>query len=478
MTSRQVESNMGIAETVKISPRLCGVWIIASIASFAVALLSPILTGTGYFGALFYATNLSATILLHGIPFSLAAVLLFATEKSRALLSRVIAADHRPFLVFVVRLFALFAMSFFLYAGLIFVSFVMAAQVIPNLDFFVILWDFPVALVSALVLSWILSSIVAFSTTLIDDWRGAVFFNTAVCVMPGLYFGPTPQTPAAHGEQSLYGFYHMFRFLAVLLSRHEFMNESQMIYQMSIAVNLGDLIVPLAVLLGISFLFNGGTVPLFRENVKRWFLETERFLNDREETEPEDEETKVQHMGRSLKELRKKLQQQRQGAVIGFVILWLVIPLVGMYDVPTENNGSEGVLYASPADGIMIELGEWLCGQVEIPKPPSGRDNAVEVLATIINWGNCPEPLSAKAGALPCTLDYFRNLDDEAKAQAISGTSVHITRDAPSAGGGFYNIGDNYGNYTWAVQFFEEGTNETDCTLTIRVEVSYQQFLD
>ncbi len=457
---------------LKVSPRAILVWLIVSIASFAMVFLFPIFWASGYLGALIYTTNLSATLLLHGIPFSLGAALFFGTATSRSLLSRSIDEGRRPILVFAVRLLVLFIMAFVLFSGLILISFVMAAQAFPNLSFAVMLWDLPVTLLSGLVVSWLLVSICTLGTLLIDDWRGAIAFNTAVFILPGFFFGPSPQSPGAYGSKSLYSFYHLYRFLTVLLSRHEFVTDTHMSTTMSLVVYLGDLILPLGVLIGISLAAAAGGLYVFREDVQRWRLETaDAFADD----EDQDETSKVQGAVQSLKTMRKRLRQQRQGAVIGLVLLWLVIPLSDMLTIPAEVDSQEEELYASPEGGVTIQLGEWHYGQIEIPEPPSGRQNAVEVFTEIINWGNCPEPLSGYNDIIRCNASEFVNMSEEAKTERISGVSRGITEDRPEFGYGFYTMGDNHGTYTWAVKLFKEGSNSTDCVLIVRVQVSLKQ---
>jgi hypothetical protein len=461
-----------VKDILKVSPRAILVWLIVSIASFAMAFMFPILGASGYLGALIYTTNLSATILLHGIPFSLGAVLFFGTETSRNVLSRSIDEGRRPILVFAVRLLVLLIMAFALFSGLIFISFVMAAQAFPNLNFTVILWDFPVTLLSGLVISWILVSICTLGTLLIDDWRGAIVFNTAVFILPGFFFGPSPHSPGVYGSKSLFSFYHLYRFLTVLLSRHEFVTDTHMSTTMSLVVYFGDLMLPLGVLIGISLAAAAGGLYVFRQDVQRWRSEAaDAFADD----EDRDETSKVHGVVQSLKTMRKRLRQQRQGAVIGLVLLWLVIPLAGMLAIPAEVEPQEEVIYSSPEDGFIIQLGEWLCGQVELPEPPSGRQNAYKLTITIINWGSCPEPLNARFGLVKYPLEDFLEMSEEGKINLFSGYAMLIDREHPDTGGGLTFIGDSYGNFTWAVQYFREDSNSTDCTLTVTVEIILKQ---
>ncbi|MHA2213540.1 MAG: hypothetical protein ACW992_10305 [Candidatus Thorarchaeota archaeon] len=318
---------------------------------------------------------------------------------------------------------------------------------------------------AVLPVSWVMCSIAAFVALMVDDWRFATGIGSTVFFVIGLVFGFTPWQ-VLHGETSLFAPYHLFRFLAIILSGHHFLSPQEMVMRVGLVTNMAALLMPVFTLLVVSLLSYLGSVIVYRRNHERWSLEVFSGEQIKSHSKPELQAAMVG----KLKKARVGLKQQRQAVVVAVLLFIAFLPLLSRSYIEQREEEEITILFESSPEGFRVLLDEWLFGAFEVPSPPGGMQNSLGVQSTIANWGGCPYVLEATIGFTQMDIESFRALDDVQRTSAIGVTSHNIDRDKPTSGGGYSTIGDDSGMFVWALQY-TAFPNATVYQLTVSIIV-------
>ncbi|UCE10013.1 MAG: hypothetical protein JSW61_13740 [Candidatus Thorarchaeota archaeon] len=414
------------------------------------------------FGAAYFVINLVATTFFTGVLFSLCAALLLTTPHAHARLSH---EGESRVLPLISRLLLLFLMTTVFLIIMTVVALSTTPLMFPQAGSGSLLVYLPSVITAVLPVSWVMCSIAAFAALMVDDWRFATGIGSTVFVVIGLVFGFTPWQ-VLHGETSLFTPYHLFRFLAIILSGHHFLSPQEMAMRVGLVTDMAALLMPVFILLVVSLLSYLGSVLAYRRNHERWNLED---LSGEQMQSHSTHELQAAMAGK-LKKARVGLKQQRQAVVIAVILLIALLPLLSQSYIEQGEDDADIILYESPSGGLTVYLNEWLFGAFEVPSAPGGMQNSLSVQSTIVNWGGCPYVLEATVGFTQMDIESFRALDDAQRTSAIGVTFHNIDRDKPTAGGGYSTIGDDSGMFVWALQY-TAFPNATVYQLTVSIIV-------
>ncbi|MHA1961533.1 MAG: hypothetical protein ACW99U_15030 [Candidatus Thorarchaeota archaeon] len=457
-----------LKETVRaITPKFLLFYIAGSVVlSIVLGFYSFVQWASG-FGAALTAINLSSSMFTLGAPFVMGASLLlpsFFSSKDKVSETREI---HNARFLTISRFLVLFILSTAFVISWILLSYYLAMQEYTQLSPDLILAYLPGTIISGLIMTIILSALTTTVATIMDDWKLALIANLGLFFMLGTSFG---STFSLHTSDTLaiFGPYHLYRFLSLFLSG----NISDPIFgtvwgnptlmNMILGINFGfaDILISFTLWIVLSIALLIITQHPMKQNISR--LRIEIALN---RFTPDDQNLLTQ-----MKEIKQALNHRRLllGALL--VIMLFVLPLFQQSVTITNVEESQTTLYQSPSNGVMLSLGSWAYGEVEVPLPSEGLNNMYQIRVEILDWGGCPDELERLAIFSEISMGDFEGLNETEKDDLVRIRSLRITPDRTVVGSGFSAI-QSTGTHLWAFKFVPAEGYSLQGTMHIRISV-------
>ncbi len=446
------------------------IWLAVSAGTTLVTMLLPNAYWYGPFGAAFVAINLVATILVTGVPFSLSAALLLTTSNAPGgVNNQSPSTQQAPSLR---RRFAAQLVLTSLYMALFtLVAFGIAITQFPDVEPAAVLAYLPAALFPIPVFSLLLCSLTALIAVILDEWRWAAVGGSVFLSTFAMATGLTPWM-VSYNELVLYSPYHLYRFTAIALSGHRFLDRGNMEMLIGIAFDPVYLLPPILTLVGLSLLLLPLTRSLFRRNVRLWRLGQTGWM-DAGRTKPAkrqvDDAARLQLLDTAHASLRFR---RRVFAAILVAFIVVFPPFYQLTEVSWQEEDIT-VLYDTGPSGVEIAVGEWLYGEVDVPEPPAGQETLWGITTEILDWGGCPLPLHERGHLLPLHADEFAAMNETERLNVTPGYSLKDSKEYPKSYFGWSSLFES-GVHVWVVRFENPSSNSTQCHLRVTITVSIQ----
>lgn len=140
-----------------------------------------------------------------------------------------------------------------------------------------------------------------------------------------------------------------------------------------------------------------------------------------------------------------------------FGILLLPFLYVGYVSIPEDS--SERIIYQTPPNGLLVDCGQWLYGEVVISSPLPGFKKMYSYELEIHEWNVLKDEMLFSRAFQPITLEEFLGMNDTERFEAgfAGGQGIERTRS-------FYDVGRRglsgmWGTHVWAARFVDREHN-------------------
>lgn len=409
--------------------------------------------------ALYYSINVTATIMLSGVPLVLTSLLLLTPRWKRESIVRRINEGQSKNLVYLRTSVEVILLNTVVMVG---ISFVMVLVSGVPMSFLLALT------VTGFILSLLLSPLVVFLTLSLNHAIASICCVFAIFWTLSFLYGMTP-FQVSKGEESLLHPYHLYRFIAVIFSGVEFEGPFQMAIYMGFLATPETFVLPLLFWSTISICTLVAGALYFPRAVEMWDIESEVVWKTAEE-----------ERGKSLPFDHTRIKKtfvKNQRYVVG-VLFVLILFIAGLNYVQTgplfvDEHENEEILYQSPIGGEEIAFGLWLYGEVDFSQATVEGEPWKSMRVEVINWGGAPQDIivSMSHNLVPMTLSELLNLNETERAELFGSTSRGIDRDDPESGGGWTSV-DDVGVNVWGIRFFNEEHAIEEFTFAVRITIT------
>jgi hypothetical protein len=413
--------------------------------------------------------NLVTVVLIHSLPFCLAATLLFSSKDSRKSLVSLTRHENGLRRVLIIRFSSLVLLTTLYLSIATIVFFVSQGRGnISGIGFI------PALIFAAFIVNLLLCSVGTFVALAFDDWRLSTI-ATCVIVFVFAWFGgifPEELRYSTVPDLALIAPHNLYRALAVIFTGYHFDSLSAMEMYVGFIFEPIGLIIPIIGMIIISLLSWDLILQLFEVDLKRWILKSTVWLE--EETLKESEIQRVldpikhQHM---LDQSHASLNQQRRLAGIAIALILIITPLISIGYTSIRQGESVTTQYQSPTEGDTVSLGQWFAVELDIPAPPEGQENWFKIEGEIIDWNGCPDTIKWHTGFNEMTLEDFNELNDTEKSELFRPWR-NLDKSNPSFGTGSFNYQFSSGTWVWACRFTDPNSNFTIGYLRVLFEMT------
>ncbi|MHA2045943.1 MAG: hypothetical protein ACW99G_14215 [Candidatus Thorarchaeota archaeon] len=356
------------------------IWFVGSILSILVFIPFFHSSTAGMFSRTLDAINIIAMVFIIGIPFSFGSALLVRANKEG---SNKINLRQYGIVYMICSLF------------------IVGAGLFTAISFGVPLDHLPGILLAALVVAMIPCIFTTVIAQYFDDWRYSLLISSSIFLFASNQFGYLPQHMMM-GTSSLYSLYHLYRFLAVLMSGYQFETLSQMENTLGLGFDIYIVVNPLFV--WILFAILSFLIHRFR------VMKTTEYegLNDIPESSPQMLPTIVS----------KKY-------IVGAMLTLLVILSGASYawniSPPITNEPETFVLYSSHTTGETLVLGQWWTAAVEFPDILKNSRGSYTIRIEVLQFG-----------FEDMTLSEFAAMNESQRDDEFSGQHIGLGTDQPT----------------------------------------------
>ncbi|MBD3159094.1 MAG: hypothetical protein GF309_09930 [Candidatus Lokiarchaeota archaeon] len=405
----------------------------------------------GDFVPTLYAINLTGNVLTFGVPFVIASIILWNTKKAHTSMAQKDALLHHRIRCYVTRYVITNMITSLVMAGVCMWGFSSAAANPAHL---------PGVIFASMGISFILNSFTFFIAIAVDAPLYTIFVNTSMLAYFSFYYGYS--VLSATSVMSLYAPYHLFRFLAIFLSGHEFINESIMENYVGIVVQPIDLLGPLLVWSLVSGGCIVGSIILLRHSMERWVHESTTSEGKTEFTQESTREKTV-----SAVERRQKI------ASLGVILLFVSTAFFNLFVNSPPEIPENMYLYQSPESRENIALGSWSYDTVEVSSTQIAETEGWTLKVTILDWDEYDggEGLRVRYGFLIYSLSDFAALNNTEKENIMISRTWAITPDHPSTGTSVHHQLDGAGTYLWAIRITDDSHKNASYVVSAKIEV-------
>lgn len=408
---------------------------------------------------LYYSINVTATIMISGVPLVLSSLFLLTPKWRRMQIVRWLERGHSIHHAYlrisleVISLNTLFIAS---------ISFLMLLVTGTSLSYLLIL------ALTGFVFSLILSPLAVFLTLSLNNAIASICCIFAIFWTLSFLYGSTP-FQLFQGEVSLFHPYHLYRFMSLFMAGIEFPTTSSMVYYLQIFVTPDALVLPLLLWTIIGLVMFVAGVFIFPRALKAWDIESDtiwRTVEDKNGGIVLIDYTKVK---------QSLVKQQRYVIGVLFVLVLFVASINYIQTAPmfVGNNENEEILYQSPIGGEEIVFGLWLYGEVDFSQATVEGELWKEIEVRILNWGSAPQDItvSMNSNIVALTLPELLELNETDRAGLFGSTNSGIDRNDPETGSGFTSV-DEVGVHVWGIRFFNEEHDNEEFTFTVMITIS------
>lgn len=399
----------------------------------------------------FNVINLIATTLIYGVPFTLGAVILWNTKFAHQNLIESIVSSKNIKRVYLERLVISSTISFLFMVGICIVGYVMKGANIIYL---------PTILLSALIVSYILN-IMTFSLALfVDSPALTILFGTGIFSLFAFQLGWSPFS--ALSETSLYAPYHLFRYLAWILTGYQFSNEHLMEDYVGIAIQPLSMVGPLLAWVLLSLLFVYVSMYFIQEGLPRW--EEEQHTWDKEQSSAEVFQTNKLFT----------VNNRRKMLAVGIIILLVSIAAFNVFTTSSQNQIPEDlILYRSPENGEIIELGSWRYNTVDVTATQISNADGWVLSVTVLEWGEYGggDGLDIRYRFLVLSLFEFEAMNQTERESVIVSIAHGITPEHPTGGTGTHTSLEGADTYLWAIQITDSANANATYSIKIYIDL-------
>ncbi len=404
------------------------IWLFSSILS--IAIFVPFLgrSDAGLFSNTLHAINIVAMVFILGIPFSLSSVILVRRDKreSREIDLRTIGITYIVCATFIGSL--CFIVTIFL--------------AVPLYHLFGIL-------LAALLVALIPCIITYIIAHFFDDWRYSLVISISLFLFMSQHFGYLPQQ-VPMGIASLYSLYHLFRFLAVIMSGYQFANITQMENALGMGVEFLQVVGPLLAWLLIAIL----SLLIYRYRNKK-IIERGQ-LKDTPEMFP-------------------FLVSKKNIAVLVISLLIISSSVSYAWNIspPIEDEPETFILYSSPTGGETMVLGQWWTAFVVFPDILQHGYARYNIMFEVLDWGTVQDPrlIAIQFSFADMTLSQFSSMNETERNEEFAGQLVGLSNEqlTLSTGWGSYWINESR---LWVHRMTNQGANQDGAEFSVNIVIS------
>jgi hypothetical protein len=397
------------------------------------------------------------------LPIFLGAGLLFSTNRARGGLLALVRRYENPRNVILIRFLLLFMIVSIYVSGLILV--ISLYQLIrvsfTNLNAFAFI---PAMIVSALLVSFILTAIATSMTLALEDWKVVTVIGCAFSIILATVAGWNAESIrySIVRELALLSPHNLYRVLGVMLTGYEFESPNQMQMYLGIQLDSLSLVVPLLGWFSISMMSLVFAFNLFQIDLHRWRTNAKLVESDDALWIESVPYIKSDDNTRESLSLRRQ-KQMALAVILSFLIL---VSFAGTIYTNAKLEESIQVLYESPSEGETLCMGLWFTIEVYIRPPPSGYENEIRWDFNILDWGECPDTVRMQYCWVDMTLDEFMALNDTTRAN-LSNDLGNKTKGSIGGVSGNTDIENKYGNFVFGFLISDPINNTTHALLTV-----------
>jgi hypothetical protein len=426
--------------------------VLVILSAFASIALEPLAdpSNVGDFASTLYAINLTSNILTLGIPITFGSVIMWNTEETQ----EAMAQPDAPFSVrrreFITRYLLSSAMTFVYMTAVCVIGFILARADTAYL---------PGILLAALVVSLILSAVTSFIAIAVDSPVLTLILTSAIFLFLSSTFGYS--VFSADGLISLFAPYHLFRFLAVILSGYEFLNESVMQNYLGIAITPVSLLLPLIVWVSAAMFSAALSIRMLHDSMKQWSQEGYAW-----EGATNTSQQSLMHR------LTQATHRKREIVTLGVIVLFLSAATFNLITIGNTEIPEDLYLYRSPATGENIALGWWRYDTVVLSSSELCQSDGWTLRVTILDWGayGGGEGLRIRYGFLVFSISAFSAMNDTEREGVMTSRTWGLTPEHPSTGTGVSHGLEGADTYLWALRVTDD-SNE-NATYVIRISIA------
>ncbi|TXT54064.1 MAG: membrane protein of unknown function [Candidatus Thorarchaeota archaeon] len=406
-----------------------------------------------------FSTTLSsigvvASVFTFGIPFSIGAVVMWTTPKAHQSMLRTEPTSSYIRRTYLSRLILSTGLSF----SVLFIG-ALVGFVIYGGDF----TYFPSVLVASLLVGMMLTLLVFSLALYLDSPKYTLVISTLLFLFLSFEFGWSPRS--ADDIFSLCTPYHLFRYLAVILSGYQFPHEQAMEHYMGVYADFTVLLGPL-LLWSIASVFSIlGSLYLLKGNMMQWRKESSTWDDGALGSMESQPSGMVVHTHKRIKIMAMLI-----------VILFSAATIFNTVLIPAGRQiPEEFYLYQSPETGEPITLGSWMYDSVYISDTLLSQTDGFTLMVTILEWGGYSgdDGLQVKYDMVSLSVSQFEAMNETEREDAIYPTSRGLTPDRPATGPGVQHSIDDAGTYLWAFRFTDTSNETAAYTIVVFIEIYF-----
>ncbi|MBD3405638.1 MAG: hypothetical protein GF411_05850 [Candidatus Lokiarchaeota archaeon] len=406
-----------------------------------------------------FSTTLSsisvvASVFTFGIPFSIGAVVMWTTPKAHRSIMHPEPTPSYLRSTYLSRLTLSTGLSLFVLFIATLIGFLIYGG---NFTYF------PTVLVSSLLVALMLNILVFVLALYLDSPMYTFAISTLLFLYLSFEFGWSLRS--TDDIFSLCTPYHLFRYLAVLLSGYQFPHEQAMEHYMGFYADFSVLLGPLLLWGIVSVLSILGSLHLLKGNMLHWMKESSTWENP--SLSPKESQTSgmVVHSQKRIKIMAMLI-----------VILFSATTIFNTVLIPTGRQiPEEFYLYQSPATGEPITLGSWRYDSVYISDSLLSQTDGFTLRVTILGWGGYSggEGLRVKKDLVSLSVSQFEAMNETEREDAIPSGSWGLTPDRSETGSGIQHSIDDAGIYLWALRFTDDSDENATYTIVVFIEIYF-----
>jgi hypothetical protein len=403
-------------------------WLFVSILSLVIFVSFLVPSDAGSFSNTLNAINIIAIVFILGIPFSLSSVIVVKRDKSE---SQEIGLRS---------------------IGIIYIT---SATFIGILSFIVtISLAVPLSHLSGILLAALLVAVIPCIITytiahFFDDWRYSLIISIGIFLLLSQNFGYLPQQ-VHEGINSLYSIYHLYRFLAVVMSGYQFGNVSQMENALGMSVDVLQVVSLFLIWLFITML----SLLIYRYGNKK-IIEHSQLKASPEMFPPQ---------------ISKK-----NFAAIALCILLIssVVSYSWNISPPIEDEPETFILYSSPTGGEPMVLGQWWAKFVMFPAILQHGYARYSIKFEVLDWGTVQAPrlIAIQFSFADMPLSQFVSMNESERNEEFTGQHVGLSDEQPTLDTGWTSYWINESRL-WVHKMTNQGVNQDGAEFTVKIIIS------
>lgn len=170
--------------------------------------------------------------------------------------------------------------------------------------------------------------------------------------------------------------------------------------------------------------------------------------------------------------MKRRLRMQRGLTTVIIALLLVSINVSGSAYVSTLEVSTTIVLYESPVDGEVLQVGAWKMIDIDVQPPFPGLFNSLFFHWEVIDWGNASNELTFYYEILEMNSTEFGLLNETSRLDMVS--SRLISYDGSWRLGRGHNIEEAYGAYVCVLKIVSiaDPTENSYMNATLLVEQS------